>query len=1024
MKPLRLRLQAFGPYNDVAEIDFRDLSLGGLFLIHGQTGAGKTSILDGLCFALFGKSSGSERAPEALRCDLAQTDLATEATLEFSLGIEIYKIVRRPRQQLKKRRGDGLTTALPKGDLFKLAKPSTALDDAEWTLVTSGDKKTDERITELLGMNEEQFRQVVVLPQGQFRKFLAANSDDREKLLERLFRTVHFRTLAERLQRQASDLETKIQSQRRDLNVQLAMAECESFEALEERTNELSVRQIELTRNQGAFLERYQMLAKKRDVARLADQITKDSASCEERKRALESRRSARDQADTRLQNERRARPILVYDGQVSQLDRDLAEVNKKIEIETANLSIASRDLQTHTAAKATLSNRADEIEALREKRRHLQALYVQVQKMYQAAKAATDAEAVCAKAQSAVDLAATEAKNLVQRQNELRLSIKNLDEDLRGLPALRTSIELAKNEIQLHGGLLAEAEGLTKRSDQIAAELADDQKRFADEDETLKRLKIGFHLAQAATLARSLRESEPCPVCGNTEHPHPAAASEITVSPEAIEAAEISIRKLSERLAGHRSSLESAKVELSKRLTQFKAKTLHDLKADLGTKKEGLSLALTKLATLESDERTLATLKRELEKTEALLSSAEAKCRKAESDCAQSKLQQAEVIARLDHLKAEVPPEWRNLASITREGQVLRTTIESFEKDLTTLETKIGAAARAESAAQASLQVLRGDVIAKLSQRSQNISNRDHAVKISGFAALDEARASALTPEQVHDDEALRKHFDEELAACNRSLEDLEDKKRALPRWAFDLQTVEAEFAEIETERSRRDQDGAELNAKLTSLNKLKDQVRLVNTEMKALTDRYSTVGKLAGVAMGQPPHNLSRVNFSRYVLATRLDEVLDQASRRLFLMSRGQFTLRRAQSATDKRKNAGLDLEVEDSFSGSRRSTASLSGGEGFLASLSLALGLADVVQSRLGGVRLEAVFVDEGFGTLDAEALELAIKTLSELQAGGRLVGIISHVPELKDQIARRLYVQKSGNGSRVGWDNALT
>ena len=189
----------------------------------------------------------------------------------------------------------------------------------------------------------------------------------------------------------------------------------------------------------------------------------------------------------------------------------------------------------------------------------------------------------------------------------------------------------------------------------------------------------------------------------------------------------------------------------------------------------------------------------------------------------------------------------------------------------------------------------------------------------------------------------------------------------------------------------------------------------------MEKLESRHGVWGKLAAVANGHPSHNLSRVNFQRFVLATRLDEVLEQASHRLFLMSRGQFTLKRAQTLEDRRKNAGLDLEVEDSQSGSTRPTSSLSGGEGFLASLALALGLADVVQSRLGGMRLDAVFVDEGFGTLDSEALELAMKTLSELQAGGRMVGIISHVPELKDQIARRLIVRKTPIGSSVHWEN---
>ena len=1023
MKPLRLRLQAFGPYSDTAEIDFRDLSLGGLFLIHGQTGAGKTSILDGLCFALFGKSSGSERSPEALRCDLAKPDLATEATLEFSLGLDIYKIVRRPRQQLKKKRGDGLTTALPKGDLFKVVTPATALDEAEWSLVTSGDKKTDERITELLGMTEEQFRQVVVLPQGQFRKFLSASSDDREVLLEKLFRTSHYRRLAERLQRQSTVLEAEIQAQRRDLNVQLAMANCETFEVLEEQTKDLERRRNDVIKDRETFLERYRVSAQRRETAQLAAQITKDFATCEERQKSLELRRVDRDRAHTRLETERRARPILAFDQHVLSLDRELKELDQKIAKETAAFENAAQTFTTLTDSLSAVLKRAGEIEGCRETHRRLQTTYVQVQRLEQALKARADIVKTCSNLRDTLDHARKNRVEIGSRQKQMRSAINELQTVLKDLPPLRTEIEILKTDSERKTALRTEVRELESKCHSLAAQVKTNERRHLDESEDLKKKKIKFHLAQAAALAKTLRTEEPCPVCGNTEHPQPAFDVEGAISREDIEAAENSLRIVATTLAGQQSSLENSLSELGRQLSRVGVSSIEQLETELQKQKSTLEIKLGLLEKLQSDEATFLKLQKDLEQIENSMSRADVSVQKAENEVAQAEIRHAEIATRFEQLDSEIPIEWRDLATITREGQILRGRIESFEKEKASLEAQLSQAARVESAAQASLKFLKGDVIAKLSQRSQNLANRDHALKISGLASIEAARAGAMSDEQIQTDESVRKSFDEDSAGVRARLQDLQEKKRALPEWAFDFDAIEAEFSTLEAERVQRDRDHAELDSKLNSFVHLRNQVSAVNETIKTLSDRYATLGKLAGVAMGQPPHNLSRVNFPRYILATRLDEVLEQASRRLFLMSRGQFSLRRAQSAADKRKNAGLDLEVEDSFTGTRRSTASLSGGEGFLASLSLALGVADVVQSRLGGVRLEAVFVDEGFGTLDGEALEQAIKTLSELQAGGRLVGIISHVPELKDQIARRLFVQKSAIGSRVGWDNAV-
>jgi exonuclease SbcC len=266
---------------------------------------------------------------------------------------------------------------------------------------------------------------------------------------------------------------------------------------------------------------------------------------------------------------------------------------------------------------------------------------------------------------------------------------------------------------------------------------------------------------------------------------------------------------------------------------------------------------------------------------------------------------------------------------------------------------------------------------------------------------------------------EKRRRDFDTEWATIQSRLQEIEKQLSGAPIDRTGLEKIESEFNELDQQRTSLVAKGLSQKERLASLKNSEAKIKDLQDRVTHLEKQYSVIGKLADAAAGRAP-NLSRVGFQRYVLGSRLDEVLEQASRRLHTMSRGQFALRRATAVDDKRKNAGLDLVVEDSLSGTTRPTASLSGGEGFLASLALALGLADVVQNHLGGVRLDAVFVDEGFGTLDPEALEQAMRVLSDLQAGGRIVGIISHVPELRDQIATRLVIKKGLEGSTVQWE----
>jgi DNA repair protein SbcC/Rad50 len=1022
MKPLLLRMQAFGPYAEVAEVDFRHLNEGGLFLIHGPTGAGKTSILDGLCYSLFGKSSGADRSAEALRCDLAKPDLATEATLEFALGQDLYRVVRRPKQTVKKLRGEGLTTQNAKGDVYKFSA-----EESTWKLIASGDSKADECIRELVGMTEEQFRQVVVLPQGQFRKFLSSASDEREELLQTLFRTEHFKAVMEKLQEKASALSAEIGQQRQALQAQLQSLDLTTSGALEERRLELQRECEALGSEQKSFEERFQLALDRRDHARAAFRTMSDLGNHEEKERQLQLRQTEHELIEQRLDADRRSRPVLAIDAQNLALEKDLQKLRQDKTSEESRRERTGQELEALRLRRRELDAQMPAIERDREDYHRLKEMYETARRLKseltsQAAAHENLRKSEADRTEAELKLSACK-QNLGKIQEQMK-ALQTAVARLDGLKAERKLLESEKAVLDDELQELSLAQDTLEKAD--LSSRASVEKHRSKESEA-KRLRLQYHLSQAALLARELKAGEACPVCGSHEHPAPARPADTGPDRESIEAAEEELRHLADEAASCRTRLESAVSgharcleRLRKRFVQdadpvFAAKSrLEHLERDIRDK-------ASELIDLESKRRSFDTLVRSEAESVKVIDAAELAFKAASLARDEARSLHDAAQAKVAQLEALVPPDQRDLERITADGKAIKTRLEQFATALQQNEKLLESAVQAHAASEANIEQLSAQIAAKASQHAKASEDLQGRLKVSGFATLEDCRKAGLEPATALELEKKKRAFDDECAAVRSRLKDLRLESAALPEWALDQEAREREFQELDLERKQRDDSMASALARLKIIASVQERVVRLEEDIKAKESRFGVLGKLASVSAGSLPHNQLRVNFPRYILSARLDEVLEQASRRLFLMSRGQFVLRRLKTTEDKRRTAGLDLEVEDSHTGTSRPTASLSGGEGFLASLALALGLADVVQSRLGGVKLDAVFVDEGFGTLDPEALELAIKTLSELKAGGRIVGIISHVPELKDQIARRLHVRKTPRGSSVSWES---
>ncbi len=375
-----------------------------------------------------------------------------------------------------------------------------------------------------------------------------------------------------------------------------------------------------------------------------------------------------------------------------------------------------------------------------------------------------------------------------------------------------------------------------------------------------------------------------------------------------------------------------------------------------------------------------------------------------------------------LEQLESDVSQEDRDLDTLKTRGQALTKKIDEFDSSFKFLNENRDRLKTALASAVARTTTLEGERTHRESLRALTLKERDTALSNAGFTSVEECLECAISGADLSVLEKSVRDFERDSSLNAAKLSELTAKARTPAPTEEEVLALQTERAHALEKQTQILAEKLHLENSLRSMSAMKERISSMSAESEKLTLEHGKLGRLAEIAAGRHP-NLSRVSFQRYVLAARLDEVLEQASRRLFTMSRGQFILRRSTSVEDKRRSAGLDVEVEDALSGKTRPTSSLSGGEGFLASLALAMGLSDVVQAHLGGVRLDAVFVDEGFGTLDPEALDLAMEVLSGLRSGGRIVGIISHVPELKDQIANRLVVRKSNAGSSVSWETSF-
>lgn len=1001
MKPLKLTMQAFGPFAARECVDFTRFGERALFLIHGPTGAGKTTLLDALCFALYGDTSGGERDARTMRSDHAPAGLETEVELEFALGAERYRVARKPAQSRPARRGGGMVTAQASARLDRW-------NGQGWESVATQPSGVTQAVRERLGFDSAQFRQVIVLPQGRFRELLTAGSNEREDILKALFRTEASEALTGRLQECARALEAQGRDMRVRRDTLLGQSGYGTVEALGEHRAALAAEHERLAANEAPAreAEAAARAALARGQAELA--ALREFEAARQAAAAFDAARETVEAQRRELSVARAAEPLRALAEARDGGEREAAEAVRRHERARAARQADEQARSEAAARLATERGRDAEREALARRLGELEALAGPVRELagakdlHDAALARRDA-AVRTQTQAAEVCKATRQRLDALRAERDALAapaarVETLEQRLQAAQAQQERLaRLAAARTELAGG---EAELDTARR---ALEAAEADLRTAQAQ--LEAVEHAWLAAQAGRLAQSLVAGEPCPVCGGTGHPAPAVLAD-EVSDTELKKAREALRQA----AARRDVAQAARHEADKRVAERRTR-VEELARDAGETPDIVALRV-ELDSARAAARRVAELDTELPRQEAALRQLEGGLGVAEAARAEAERGLADAAARLDALRQRVPEALREPDALQAETACVRAARQEAD----------GALARAEAAdrkAEAALAAARAAELgarqeSERAKRAYEVARKRFAEALEQGGFADEAawRAGLRdAPALAALERTIREHDEARAAAFER----LERARAA----ADGLQAPDIEALETAAQAAR-----AALDALLPEIRAAADRVRAVDEVLAALDAlaaqagelerRYAVVGRLAEVAHGTNPHKMS---FQRFVLATLLDEVLEAASLRLLRMSRGRFELHRARVLRDGRSAGGLDLEVFDHYTGTSRPAATLSGGEGFLAALSLSLGLADVVQSRAGGIQMETLFIDEGFGTLDPESLDFALRTLIDLQQAGRLVGVISHVAELRERMDVRLEVVAGAAGSRV-------
>lgn len=1036
MRPIKLTISAFGPYASKQVIDFEELKGRNIFVISGKTGAGKTTIFDAISYALYGEASGESRETDSLRSHFADDNTETYVELEFELRGERYIVNRVPKQKKKRVRGDGYTE--------KTADATLILPDGK---VITKVKNVTDKIIEILGITREQFKQIVMLAQGEFKKLLLADSVEREGIFRKIFNTYDFEKIQAELKDKAANLSKNRTKSKHEMEINLknikgehdiVIDEYVDFPLVIEKLKDLLERDnniyktlneeekivdnnLQVKNQEKAIIETNNNLIKEKEI------ITK----------ALEELLSKEDEYKNKAKT--------IIDGknakEVKYIEDKLIETTKKLTKREEDYNLSLKNIDS-LKLKQEEANKLLQIEESKECDR--EKLSVEINNLNKLEEKIIELDSLNNKVMHLKQSAENSKLQIINNKKEteeLKKSKEEKELQLKDIATLETKKVELESDIKAKNKTLDEVRELFKviRSFQNTyIEHNNKAKEYKEFEVEYKKVKENYEAMddlykkeQAGILASKLQENEPCPVCGSTNHPNKATIKENLKIPtkEELKVAKENLDKLEkenlekinnlttlnsnkttylEQVNNHLSML-SATLNIDKTFNSETAKVVKnlgtELKSVIDKLKDELLKVIDKISLKEKIEKELNLITTTINEREQSLIKLEECEKNYTTELTQN-------ITKIDEYKKEIPENITDLKTLnnlievkTKELNISKEKLAKLRLENENLAKKLEGENSTSKEINKSIEELKLEI-------ANNKANFNEAIKEQGFDNIQTYEDAKLQISMVESLEKEVENYNSELKLTKAKQEDIINKTKDIV--FMDITTIDEEIRSIQNNKKELESKLRELHAIIVGNKTILKNVENLNIEFKEIEEEYKVVGELADLANGKKAPYIS---FERYILASYFEDIIEAANIRLEKMTGDRFSLIRKTSKSKGAGQKGLELEIYDNYTDSSRDVSSLSGGESFKASLSLALGLSDIVQSNAGGVSLDTMFVDEGFGTLDPQSLDNAIDSLLELQRGGRLVGIISHVEELKERIDAKLEVTSTSKGSKV-------
>ena len=907
MRPLKITMSAFGPYAGEVTLDMQKLGKSGIYLITGDTGAGKTTVFDAISYALYGEASGNYRENTTLRSKYASADTPTFVELEFEYNNEIYKINRNPEYPRPNKRGEGFTKQSANAELV--------MPDGS---VITKIKEVSAKVEEIIGINKNQFSQIAMIAQGDFRKLLNCETNERSKIFRKIFKTEPYHNIEIKLSSLFNELKRNREKEKSGIEQYINQLKCNENDTLS--------LELERAKSGDVLIE---------DVIKLAGEIiNKDTLEYTKTQKNIESINEEIEKINSNIK---------LYENQEA-TKKAYAKASAKLEELKTKRNECEKAYKSAEAQREKLDDLTRKINLINSK-----------MPKYDELKSLENS--ISEKTQS------FEKSNnsLKLKQQEITLLEKEIDEkskaleEVKGADLLVQKLTVQKEEIKKKAEALKELKTEIDRCKTEQKNLKNAQsfaKSALDEYGALEneynQIYIAFFNEQAGIIADELKDGEPCPVCGSTSHPNLARKSENAPSQADVESAQNLVKKAQEKADKARDTASA----LKSRFDEIAANVKSAAKKLFGTDDN----------VFDDYNSNINALKKEYDDTLALLKTANEK------------------LNLYQKLDKEIPKIQEKQKSLSDEISTLNTqkaSDEAFISENTKRVTSIKSELDFESADIAK------DKLKEYTTLSNDIKNAIEKSK----NAFDDIKSKYDTQKgtKASLENALKEFKEIDLASLNEKSLKLNEHKKDVDETAKSL------YSRIESNKL------------------LVDNISEKRDILKGYDDKYVWLKALSETANGDISGK-EKITLETFVQMTYFDSIIRKANIRLLTMSDGQYELVRRSDAETLKKNEGLALDVIDHFNGSSRSVSTLSGGESFMASLCLALGLSDEIQSSNGGIKLDTMFVDEGFGSLDGEALDRALSALTSLSQGNRLVGIISHVDVLRDRIDNKIVITK--------------